>query len=83
MGSKLESKIQQEIVDGFKKTGHFVVRLRSVDPAGIPDLLIIKDGVCKFIEVKRKGCDISPLQEFRIAQLEAFGIETLIIKGKE
>ena len=77
----LERSVLSKTIKWYRSRGWVVIRLRSVDPAGYPDLLIIRNGIVKFIELKRADGlgKLSALQETRIAELQLHGIETLLL----
>lgn len=77
----LEKSVLSRTIKKFRDQGWIVLRLRGVDPAGYPDLLIIRDGIVKFIELKRADGlgKLSALQETRIEQLAKHKIETLLL----
>lgn len=60
---KLESSIQSKLIRDLRNDGWFVVRLLHTTPSGVPDLLAIKNKKHVFIEVKREGGKVSPLQK--------------------
>jgi len=70
-----ESKIQGRIVKELEADGYFVVKLSLTNKNGMPDLMALKDGVAKFIEVKKTDGKVSPLQEYRMKELERFGFK--------
>lgn len=72
---ELESRIQARIIERHQAEGWLVVRLIQTNMNGIPDLLLLKDGVARFIEVKRPGQKPRKLQQYRIEQLKAAGFE--------
>lgn len=79
----LESKIQAKIIKEYRSNGFYILKLMKTNKNGIPDLLAIKpmsDGLCDvvFIEVKREGNTTAPLQDFRIKELNNFGIKAII-----
>ena len=78
-----ESKIQKKISDHYTKNGWIVVKLMKTSVNGIPDLMVMKNGVTKFIEVKKKGGKISELQKYRIKQLREQNFEAVVMDGIE
>lgn len=60
---KLESSVQSKLIRDLRNDGWFVVRLLHTTPSGVPDLLAIKNKKHVFIEVKREGGKVSPLQK--------------------
>ena len=77
----LESKIQSKIINKLTKEGFFVVKLGITNKPGIPDLLCLKDGVYKWIEVKAEDGRLSELQKHRIRELERHGASVEILKS--
>lgn len=47
----------------------------------MPDLLLIKDGIASFVEVKSSGGGITPLQNYRAKQLRGFGCSVEVAKA--
>ena len=76
-----ESQIQKKIIDNFTNRGFLVVKLMKTNTNGIPDLMVLKDGVCKFIEVKKPNGKISELQKYRIKQLRKQNFEAVVMDG--
>lgn len=75
----LESVIQSRIIKRLEKDGWMVVKLGITNLPGIPDLLALKDGVARFIEVKRPGEKPRPLQLYRHEQLRNMGFDVDIM----
>lgn len=76
----LESAIQSKVIKHLESKGYLVVKLLQTNCNGIADLLVLQpNGVASFIEVKRPGAKLRPLQEFRQKQIEALGFEVLVI----
>jgi hypothetical protein len=48
---------------------------------GIPDLLILKNGIAKFVEVKKPGGKIAELQKYRIKKLREQGFDAVVMDG--
>ena len=71
---RLESDIQRQIAQAMTKSGWLVVKLIQTNWNGIPDLMCIRKGVIIFLEVKRPGKELEPLQEHRIKTLNAIGV---------
>ena len=75
----LESVIQSRIIRRFQNEGWLVVKLSLTNLSGLPDLMALKDGITKFIEVKRPDKKPRPLQEYRHSQLRALGFEVEVL----
>ena len=74
----LESKIQTKIVNKLKRDGWEVIKLIRTSMVGVPDLMALKNGVVKFVEVKQTIGILSEIQKVRIKQLRDNGFEVLI-----
>lgn len=74
-----EAQIQSKIIDRYEKRGYMVVKLIQTSKNGIPDLLLLKDGIASFIEVKTETGRLSELQKFRIKQLEEKGFKVEVL----
>ena len=76
-----ESKLQKKIIDDFTNRGFMVIKLIKTNTNGIPDLLILKNGIAKFVEVKKPGGKISQLQKYRIKKLREQGFDAVVMDG--
>lgn len=74
----LENKIQTKIKKRLEKEGWEVIKLIKTSMVGIPDLMALKEGKVKFIEVKQTIGILSEIQKLRIKQLKAKGFEVLV-----
>ena len=74
----LESKIQAKIIKQLTKEDWLCVKLIKTNLNGIPDIMALRNGVTKFIEVKRENGVLSELQKVRIKQLKEKGFECVI-----
>jgi len=74
----LENKIQTKIKKKLEKEGWEVIKLIKTSMIGIPDLMALKDGKVKFIEVKQTIGILSEIQKLRIKQLKNKGFEVLV-----
>ena len=66
---KTEQQIQTKIKKKLQERGWFVTKLIKTSTNGIPDLLAIKKGKARFIEVKRENGKLAPLQQMRLDEL--------------
>lgn len=78
---QLERTVQAHIIRRFKDAGYMVVKIGLCSLPGFPDLMVLKDGVVRFIEVKRPGEKPSPLQEYRHKQLREYGFDVDIFEN--
>ena len=73
-----ESKVQTKIINQLTKEGWLCVKLIKTNKNGIPDLMCLKDGDVKFIEVKQPKGIISPVQQYVIDMLRTNGFDVEI-----
>lgn len=71
----LESKIQAKLIKKYEAQGYYVVKLIQTNKNGIPDLLLIKNGIATFVEVKSETQRLTELQKYRADELRRFGCE--------
>ncbi len=76
-----EQQIQKKITDQLTNDGWFVIKLIKTTINGIPDLMALKNGTTKFIEVKKPRGVISEIQKYRIKQLRKQGFEAVVMDG--
>jgi len=75
----LESTIVASIVRMAERNGWYATKLHGgpMQKAGLPDLLMLKDGKAVFLEVKRPGkgkaSDATPLQQRRMEEIQRRG----------
>lgn len=75
-----EAQIQSKIIARYEKDGYMVVKLIQTNKNGICDLLLLKDGIASFIEVKTETGRLSELQKYRIKQLEEKGFKVEVLQ---
>lgn len=73
-----EQVIQKKIIDKLTNEGWYVIKLIRTNKNGIPDLIAIKENEARFIEVKKPDGTLSPMQKFRIKELEKRNINVKI-----
>jgi Holliday junction resolvase len=76
-----EQRIQKKITDQLTNDGWFVIKLMKTSINGIPDLMALRNGTTKFIEVKKPRGIISEIQKYRIKQLRKQGFEAVVMDG--
>lgn len=76
-----EQQIQKKITDQLTSDGWFVIKLMKTSINGIPDLMALRNGTTKFIEVKKPRGVISEIQKYRIKQLRKQGFEAVVMDG--
>ena len=79
-----EQQIQTQRIKDLESQGYYVIKLISTNKNGIPDLLALPPGAdVLFSEVKKPGKNPSPLQEYRIKELESYGFRTEVYRGRD
>ena len=78
-----EQQYQKKISDKLEKEGWYVIKLIKTNKNGIPDLIAIKEDKTIFIECKTLKGKLSKIQEFRLDELKAKGIECFVSYGNE
>jgi len=76
-----EQQIQKKRIDQLEADGWYVIKLIKTNKNGIPDLIAVKKDEVLFVEVKKPNGVVSKLQEYRIKELEGYGIKTEIYRG--
>jgi Holliday junction resolvase len=77
-----EQQIQTRRIKELEEQGFYVIKLIKTNKNGIPDLVAIPpDSGVLFSEVKRPKGVVSKLQEYRMKELRAHGIETEVYRG--
>ena len=80
---KSESIIQREIIRHLEGEGWFVLKLIQTNKNGIPDLLAIRQGETIFVEVKMEGAKARPLQNYRLKELQNYGVNSFVAHSIE
>lgn len=77
-----ESQVQAKKIKELEDNGYYVIKLMKTNKNGIPDLIAIpRDSDVLFVEVKSSTGRLSPLQEYRIKELNNHGIITEVHRG--
>lgn len=71
-------KMTDKIRKSWEKDGWIVVNLMQTNKNGIPDYMMLKNGVAVFVESKEKWDRLSPVQKYRIAQLKDAGFKVMV-----
>ncbi len=79
-----EQQIQSKKIKELEAQGYYVIKLISTNKNGIPDLIAIpKNSDVLFVEVKRPDGKLTKLQEYRLKELQSYGIQTEIFRGEK
>ena len=77
-----EQQIQSKRIQELESEGYYVLKLIKTNKNGIPDLIAIKPNAeVLFSEVKKPTGKVSKLKEYRLKELESYGIKTEIYRG--
>ena len=77
-----EQQVQKKRIKQLEDQGYYVIKLMKTNKNGIPDLIALPRGSdVLFSEIKTKKGNLSPLQEYRLQELETFGFATEIYRG--
>ena len=77
-----EQQVQAKRIKQLEDQGYYVIKLMKTNKNGIPDLIALPRGSdVLFSEIKTKKGNLSPLQEYRLQELETFGFATAIYRG--
>jgi len=77
-----EQKIQAKRIKQLEAEGYYVIKLTKTNKNGIPDLIAIPpNSDVLFSEIKTENGKLSPLQKYRIKELNNHGVRTEVYKG--
>ena len=79
MATITESQLQSKLIRKYEADGWYVVKIIQTNRNGMPDLMLLRDGVCRFVEVKRPGCKPRPLQIYRMNELMSKGFDCQVV----
>ena len=75
-----EKTLERKLAEAVKAMGGIAPKFISPGFAGMPDrLVLLPDGKCGFVEVKRRGEKPRPLQEARHGMLRQLGFKVYIL----
>lgn len=81
---KREKDIERRLVAEIRKNGGLCLKFISPGWSGAPDRICLwPDGEVVFVELKRPGGKVRPLQERRAEQLRKLGFEVLVVDSTE
>jgi|TARA_R100001440_G_scaffold29270_2_gene46917 Holliday junction resolvase len=77
-----EQQVQKKRIEEFEAEGYYVIKLIKTNKNGIPDLIAIPpNSKVVFSEIKNKNGKVSPLQKYRLEELNGFGFITEVYRG--
>lgn len=78
-----ESAVQRGIKTAAERAGWWVLKLNLFGIRGIPDLLCVREGAYLWIEVKRPGETVRPLQEKMHKIMRRYGMVIFVFDNVE
>ena len=75
-----EAAFQTKLIKTYEADGWYVVKLIQCNKTGMPDLILVKPNEVKWVEVKSAKGRLSPVQEYRHAELSAKGFTVETVK---
>lgn len=77
-----ERDVERYLIKECEKRGWLCWKFVSPGRRGVPDRVVIRPGAVAFVEVKRKGGRVSPLQIRRIEELTRLVIPARVVETK-
>ena len=77
-----ERDVERYLIKECEKRGWLCWKLVSPGRRGVTDRVVIRSGAVAFVEVKRKGGRVSPLQIRRIEELTRRGVAARVVETK-
>ena len=79
-----EQKAQTKKIKELEEKGYYVIKLVKTNKNGIPDLIALHpEQGCLFVEVKAHNGKLSPLQKYRVQELEKKGFNVEVYYGQK
>lgn len=80
----LERAVEEHLVGRVKAAGGLALKWVSPSMVGVPDRIVILPGGCVFfVEVKRPGGAVRPIQERVIGLIRRLGVDVHVVDSKE
>ena len=77
-----EQQLQAKKIKQLEEGGFYVIKLTTTNKNGIPDLIALRsDRPALFVEVKTPKGKVSPLQRYRIKELQEYGFDVEVCRG--
>ena len=77
--SEIEKYFRSEVI----KRGGFTRKYTSPGHHGVPDRIMFLNGVVQFVELKKPGGELSPMQIREIKRMHAQGAVVMVLNSKE
>lgn len=78
-----ESRIENELRNWVEKIGGKAYKFSSPANNGVPDRIVLYKGQCYFVELKRPGEDLRPLQKAVRRKFEKLGFKVYMVDSIE
>ena len=75
----LENKVEKYLKAEILKIGGKAFKFSSPGNNGVPDRIVLIKGRCYFVELKRPGEDLRPLQKVVRKQFKKLGFDVYVI----
>jgi len=82
LSRNLEKDVQRKVVMAARKAGWIALKQNPTGTTGYPDYMFLKKGVVRFIEFKSPTGKTSPIQDFRIEELEKQGFSVMVTSSE-
>ena len=80
----LEKELEKKLVKAIKSLGGLCWKLTSPGTVGVPDrICLLNKGKIIFVEVKREGETLWPVQKKRKQELEKLGFKVFVLDSEE
>lgn len=79
----LEKNIEQFLIKEVEKQKGKAYKFSSPGNNGVPDRIVLLNGNCYFIELKKPGEELRPLQKVVRKRFKKLGFEVYVIDTKE
>jgi hypothetical protein len=78
--SMTEAQFQSTLIKRYEAEGWYVTKLIQCNKTGMPDLILTKPDEVRWVEVKADKGRLSPVQEYRHAELRALGYTVEVVR---
>lgn len=78
----IESEIEQKMKDAIEARGGLFIKFVSPSKRGVPDRIVITpNGRVYFVELKKEGGRLSPIQRYMHGEFRRHGVEVYTLTG--
>lgn len=79
----LEKQIEQKLKEQIESLGGKAFKFISPGNSGVPDRIVLLNGQCYFVELKKPGSKPRPLQKVIHEQFKQLGFHVYVISSLE